>query len=100
MIVVVMILAVTSAVQFVMLYRLRREMSTVDRVNGRVSRLVESISLLCETTEAGFGVMSDQLTRRVPARRTRARRGEPVPAGMLAGRADHRKAADDGSLRS
>jgi len=86
MVIVVALLALVSAVQFALLYGLRRRLTSIDRVNVRVSRLVESISLLCDTTEAGFGFVSNQLTPKVPARRAKAR---------LA-----RKAVNDGPLCS
>ena len=65
------------AVQAWLLWRLSRMVAASARLEEKVGRLGDALSILTETSEAGFKAMADELTRRAvlagPGPRPRAR---------------------------
>ena len=72
-------LTVLSAVQVWLLWRLSRMVAASARLEEKVGHLGDALSILTETSEAGFKAIADELTRRaVPtAPSTRPRRRLP-----------------------
>jgi hypothetical protein len=70
-------LILLSAVQAWLLFRLSRMVSASARLEEKVGRLGDALSILTETSEAGFKAVADELTRRGavagPSPRPRAR---------------------------
>lgn len=92
MIYIVSALIVVGLIQIWMLGRLARAMSRLASVDERLSRCAQGLSLLVDTSEAGFAMLGGELTRlsanapgrpsaRTTTRRivTAARRGRAVP---------------------
>src|SRR4029450_7226517 len=57
-------LTVLSAVQAWLLWRLSRMVAASARLEEKVSHLGDALSILTETSEAGFKAIADELTRR------------------------------------
>jgi hypothetical protein len=70
-------LTVLSAVQAWLLWRMSRMVAASARLEEKVGHLGDALSILTETSEAGFKAMADELTRRAvlsgPAARPRPR---------------------------
>jgi hypothetical protein len=70
-------LTLLSAVQAWLLWRLSRMVAASARLEEKVGHLGDALSILTETSEAGFKAIADELTRRGsaagPAARPRAR---------------------------
>ena len=69
-------LTVLSAVQAWLLWRLSRMVASTARLEDKVGHLADALSMLTETSEAGFKAIADELTRRqaaapMPASRAR-----------------------------
>jgi hypothetical protein len=60
-------LTVLSAVQAVLLLRLSRMVAASARLEEKVGHLGDALSILTETSEAGFKAIADELTRRAVA---------------------------------
>ena len=60
-------LTVLSAVQAWLLWRLSRMVAASARLEEKVSHLGDALSILTETSEAGFKAVADELTRRAVA---------------------------------
>jgi hypothetical protein len=70
-------LVVLSAAQAWLLWRLSRMVASTARLEDKVGHLADALSMLTETSEAGFKAIADELTRRaaaapMPAPRARA----------------------------
>lgn len=69
-------LILLSAVQAWLLWRLSRMVAASARLEEKVGHLADALSILTETSEAGFKAIADELTRRAvgaPALAPRAR---------------------------
>jgi hypothetical protein len=71
-------LTVLSAVQAWLLWRLSRMVAASARLEEKVSHLGDALSILTETSEAGFKAIADELTRRAVASAPAARSKTPV----------------------
>jgi hypothetical protein len=60
-------LLVLSAVQALLLWRLSRMVAASARLEEKVGHLGDALSILTETSEAGFRAIADELTRREAA---------------------------------
>lgn len=58
------VLLVLLGLQAWLLWRLARMMAGAARLEGRVAHFADALSLLTETTEAGFRAVAGELTRR------------------------------------
>ena len=66
-------LTLLSAVQAWLLWRLSRMVAASARLEEKVGHLGDALSILTETSEAGFKAIADELTRRAVSRRRRRR---------------------------
>ena len=79
-------LTLLSAVQAWLLWRLSRMVAASARLEEKVGHLGDALSILTETSEAGFKAIADELTRRAvapaprPDRRRRSRASGRRPA--------------------
>ena len=92
MIYAVSLLVVVSAVQGWLLWRLVRALGSLGRMEERVSRCTQGLALLVDTTETGFTLLNNELSKlgaaprrqaaaRVTTKRivTAASRGQSIP---------------------
>ena len=66
-VVVGVLLIALSSVQAWLLFRLSRMVAASARLEDKVGRLADALSILTETSEAGFKAIADELTRRAVA---------------------------------
>ena len=92
MIYAVSLLVVVSAVQGWLLWRLVRSLGSLGRMEARISRCTQGLALLVDTTETGFTLLNNELSKlgasprrqaatRVTTKRivTAAGRGQSIP---------------------
>ncbi len=65
-------LALLATVQAFVIWRMSTHVAAVARVNDRLSRFAEALSLLADTAEAGFGNIAQELERTAGRRTTRS----------------------------
>jgi hypothetical protein len=61
------VLVLLSAAQAWLLWRLSRTVASTARLEDKVGHLADALSMLTETSEAGFKAIADELTRRAAA---------------------------------
>ena len=71
-------LTVLSAVQAWLLFRLSRMVAASARLEEKVGHLGDALSILTETSEAGFKAIADELTRRAVMPAPSARPKTPI----------------------
>ena len=71
-------LTVLSAVQAWLLWRLSRMVAATARLEDKVGHLGDALSILTETSEAGFKAIADELTRRSLPAATAPRPKTPI----------------------
>ena len=71
-------LTVLSAVQAWLLWRLSKMVAASARLEEKVGHLGDALSILTETSEAGFKAIADELTRRAVVSTPAARSKTPV----------------------
>jgi hypothetical protein len=71
-------LLVLSAVQASLLWRLSRMVAASARLEEKVGHLGDALSILTETSEAGFKAIADELTRQAAAPSAASRAKAPI----------------------
>jgi len=71
-------LTLLSAAQAWLLWRLSRMVAATARLEDKVGHLGDALSILTETSEAGFKAIADELTRRAVAPAPSARSKTPI----------------------
>jgi hypothetical protein len=84
LIVVGVALTLLSAVQAWLLWRLSRMVAASARLEEKVGHLGDALSILTETSEAGFKAIADELTRRAVAPAAAAPRAKTPIARLRA----------------
>jgi hypothetical protein len=96
-------MAVVNALQLVLLIRLARRITGVERLNERLSHFAEALSLLTDTTEQGLASVATGLTevgRKTTTRGTTKSTTKKILTAVKGGQSIHAVAADMGMSES